>query len=270
MNHGATSTLEITTPEGVVFALPLAGPVTRFLAFLVDWGCVMVLANLISLVVGLFGIVSRDLAMALTIAAYFIVSIGYGIVTEWYWRGQTIGKRVLNLRVMDARGMRLQFNQVVIRNLLRFVDGLPAWYFVGGVACLVNRQAQRLGDIAANTIVVRQPKLQAPDLNQLMADKYNSFNDHPHLAARLRQGSTPQEAGVALSALLRRNDMDPQARVELFETIAGHFKSKVAFPPEVTEGLSDERYVRNVVDVLFRSPTAQSGGHGPPYKSTRQ
>ena len=78
---------------------------------------------------------------------------------EWRWRGQTIGKRLLRLRVVDAEGMRLQFNQIVTRNLLRFVDSLPAFYFVGGLACWLSPKCQRLGDIAANTIVIRNPRV---------------------------------------------------------------------------------------------------------------
>jgi len=173
-------------------------------------------------------------------------------VLEWFWRGQTLGKRLLRLRVMDAQGLRLQFSQIVIRNLLRFVDMLPAFYLVGGIACLASRRAQRLSDFAANTIVVRNPKIQEPDLDQLLAGKFNSLREYPHLAARLHQRVSPGEARVALQALIRRDELNAQERVELFSEIAAHLRSLVEFPPETTEGITDEQYVRNVVDVLFR------------------
>ena len=67
---------------------------------------------------------------------YFVVWIGYGILFEWFWRGQTPGKRLFRLRVMDVNGLRLQFHQILMRNLLRAVDSLPACYLVGGLACL--------------------------------------------------------------------------------------------------------------------------------------
>ena len=86
---------------------------------------------------------------------------------------------------MDEQGLRLKFSQVVIRNLLRPVDGLPLAYLLGGLACLISKRAQRLGDLAAGTIVVRHPTIFQPDLDQLMAGKYNSFRDYPHLEARL-------------------------------------------------------------------------------------
>ncbi len=77
----------------------------------------------------------------------------------------------MRLRVTDVHGLQLQFSQVVIRNLLRFVDSLPALYLVGGAACLINRRAQRLGDFAANTIVVWNPRVDEPNLDQLLGGK---------------------------------------------------------------------------------------------------
>jgi len=133
------------------------------------------------------------------------------------------------------------------------VDALPAFYFVGGVTCWLNPQCQRLGDIAANTIVIRNPRVAEPDLDQLLAGKYNSLRQYPHLAARLRQRVSPAEADVALQALLRREEFDPADRVELFGELAGHFQAKVEFPAEATDGVADEQYLRNVVDVLYRT-----------------
>jgi uncharacterized RDD family membrane protein YckC len=252
MDRGKTNTLLIRTPEGIVFSLLLAGPVTRFLAWLIDLACITMLAMLAGTLLGILGWVSPDLARAINVLAYFFISIGYGILTEWFWRGQTLGKRLLRLRVMDAEGMRLQFSQIAIRNLLRSVDMLPALYLVGGTACLLTARAQRLGDLAANTIVVRNPKIREPDLDQVLAGKYNSLRDYSHLTARLRQRISPAEAGVALQAVLRRDELEDKARVELFADIAGHFRTLAEFPPEAVESITDEQYVRNVVDVVFR------------------
>jgi hypothetical protein len=198
-------------------------------------------------------VLGPGIAIALYVLGSFIISIGYGIYFEWAWRGQTIGKRLLRLRVMDVEGMRLQFNQIVVRNLLRFVDSLPFFYFVGGVTCWLNRRSQRVGDIAANTVVVRNPRLAEPDLDQVLAGKFNSLRQFPHLAARLRQNVAPAEADIALQSLLRRDQFDPVSRVELFAELAAHFRAKVAFPPEATDGVADEQYLRNVVDVLYRT-----------------
>ncbi len=126
------------------------------------------------------------------------------------------------------------------------------FYLVGGMACVLSRHAQRLGDFAAGTVVVRNPRHREPDLDQILGGRFNSLAEHPHLAARLKQRVTAQEAGIALRALLRRDQLEPEARLELFSDLAAHFRAAVEFPLEATESLADEQYVRNVVDILFR------------------
>ena len=249
---GKTNTLMIRTPEGVIFSMLLASPVTRSLAWAVDLACVTAVMSIIGSVVSALGIVSMDVAGALSMVLYFLLSVGYGITTEWLWRGQTVGKRLLQLRVVDVQGLKLQFSQVVIRNLLRFFDSLPAFYFVGGTSCLLSSKSQRLGDIAANTVVIRTPELADPDVDQLIAGKFNSLRGYPHLCARLRQQVSPAEAGVALQSLLRRNELDPAARISLFKEVADHFRQVVEFPEDATYGITDEQYIRDVVDILFR------------------
>jgi hypothetical protein len=129
---------------------------------------------------------------------------------------------------------------------------LPALYLVGGLACLFNKRAQRLGDFAANTVVVWNPRIAEPDLNQLLESKYNSFREYPHIEARLRQNVTPLEAQIAVESIVRRNDLEPGARVELFHELSVYFESIVSFPQEAIDGISDEQYVRNVVEALLR------------------
>ena len=250
-----TAELQIRTPEGIVFSQLLAGPVTRCIAWLLDLFCVMVLVQFMAWLSLLLGMLSSNLAIAFYTLGYFILSIGYSIACEWAWRGQTIGKKMLRLRVIDAEGMRLQFNQIVTRNLLRFVDALPACYFVGGLSCILTRNCQRLGDIAANTVVVRYRRVTEPDVEQVLKGKFNSLRAYPHLAARLRQRVSPGEAALALQALLRRDQFDPVARIELFSELATHFHAKVQFPSEAAEGITDEQFLRNVVDVIYRART---------------
>lgn len=247
-----TQTLTVRTPEGVVFATRLAGPVLRFLAWGVDILCISLAGNVIGFIAALLNLISADVARGISIFLYFVVTLSYSIVLEWAWRGQTIGKRLLRLRVVDVEGMRLRPSQVVVRNLLRAIDFMPAFYVVGGLACLFSRRAQRLGDIAANTVVIRLPRLETPDVEQLLAGKFNSLRQYPHLEARLRQRVLPAEADLALRALMRRDEFEPAARIKLFGELAASFRELVTFPPEATDGIADEQYVRNVVDSLFR------------------
>jgi uncharacterized RDD family membrane protein YckC len=257
MNEVRANHLIIRTPEGIVFSFLLASPVTRFLAYCVDLGCISALAALLRIVIVLLQVVSLDFGAAAGVLMFFALQIGYGMACEWGWRGQTIGKRLLRLRVMDAQGLRVQFSQIAIRNLLRAVDFLPGFYLLGGLVAWFSPRTQRLGDLAASTVVTRMPKVEQPDLEQVTPGKFNSLRQHPHLEARLRQKISPVEAQLALQALLRRNEFEPASRAELFTRLGAHFRALVEFPPDAVEGITDEQYLRNVVDVVFRPRTAK-------------
>lgn len=249
------SRLRIRTPDGVEFALPLAGPVSRFLAWGIDFAVVAAAWVALVLVLGVVGLVSPDLSAILMLFGTFLLPFAYSMLFEWQWRGRTPGKRALGLRVVDAEGLKLQPGQIVLRNLLRAVDFLPAFYLLGGLACCLQRRHQRLGDVAANTVVVRTPRPEQPDLDRILTDRPNSLRSVPHLAARLRDQIPADEAALALEALVRRDQLDPEARVELFRELAGHFRERVRFPAEVVEDLADEQYIRNVVDLVHRPST---------------
>lgn len=248
--------LRLRTPEGVEFSLPLANPFMRFVAWLIDCMAIAASILLLAALAGVLGIVSFDVAGAFVTFAAFVVAVGYGMTLEWVWRGQTIGKRIMRLRVIDAQGLRLRFSQVVVRNLLRPVDMLPKMYLVGGIACFVSRLGQRLGDLAANTVVIRLPTPLAYDPTQVLGGKYNSFRAHPHLIGRLRQSIGPLDAQLALQALQRREQLDPAARLQVYRELAAHFRALVAFPDDATLGLSDEQYLRNCVDVIYTQRAA--------------
>jgi hypothetical protein len=153
--------------------------------------------------------------------------------------------------VVDAQGLRLQLSQVMLRNLLRLVDMLPAVYLVGGIACFCSRNCQRLGDLAAGTVVARVRTPRAPDLEQVAPAKYNSLLAYPHLAARLRSLASPDAVSMAVEAVSRRDGYDPLARIDVFRELAEYFQSLVAFPEGAREGLTDEQFVRSVLRVIY-------------------
>ncbi len=243
--------LEIETPEGVVFSYALATPAARCVAWCVDAAAILALTYLAGKVTNAVADIDKDWAGAMHALFFFVIQMGYGMVLEWRWRGQTLGKRLLGLRVIDARGMRLHFSQIAIRNILRAVDSLPYFYLIGGIAAFVNRRCQRLGDLAANTVVAREREWREPDINQIAPEKYNSLLAYPHLAVRLRSRVTPAIAALTADALVRRDQLDPIARARLFDELADHFRSLVTFPDEVAEGLTSEQYVRSVMQVVF-------------------
>ena len=244
--------IEIRTPEGVAFSLYLAGPYTRFLAWLVDVFIIAAVSSSVITGAQTLGLLFGGIAIAIATVFLFAFSFAYRIVMEWKFRGQTIGKRLFRLRVVDISGLRLQFSQIVLRNLLRLVDMVPVGYLVGGVTMLLNKNNQRLGDIAANCIVTYLPRDGAPDFAQVLPGKYNSFRDFPHLEGRLRQQVSPEEANLLVQSLLRRDDLDAGERVALYRELADHFREKTEFPEAAVVGITAEQYLRNVVDSVFR------------------
>ncbi|MCK5920790.1 MAG: RDD family protein, partial [Methylococcales bacterium] len=260
---GKTTTLEIRTPEGVSFRVPIASPFSRCLALSIDIAVISALTLILIYVINILasmavaipgiGKVLKDFSSASMIIVQFVVITFYGMITEWLWRGQTLGKRLMKLRVIDERGLPLAVKQIIIRNLFRNLDILPSmFYLIGGVSCLFTKRCQRIGDIAAGTLVIRESEVEKPAINELISSSENSFSSHPHLEARLRQKTTPDEARVALDALTRRDELTPDDGLRVFSKIADYFREVAEFPDEITMGLSDEQYVRNVVDTLFR------------------
>lgn len=269
--NGRTNLLTIRTPEGIEFSMQLAGPTTRFFAWLIDFAIILIAISTINVIlyqIALMGravsIVIADSLFGLAVVSAFAINIGYGMVLEWFWRGQTVGKYALRLRVIDEQGLRLQFSQIAIRNLLRLVDSLPALYLVGGIACILTKRCQRLGDFAANTVVTYTPRIAEPDFAQILGGKYNSLRDYPHVEARLRQRVSAEEARIALQAVMRRDALEPKARVDLFRELAAHFKKLAPIPEEALVGVADEQFIRNVVDCLFRP----QGASAPPELGT--
>lgn len=250
------------TPEGVAFDIPLAGPFSRCLALAIDVAVVLAgtllvaqVLNFLSLVassVPVLGRVLADFGSGTVIVMQFVISIGYGMATEWLWSGRTLGKRIMKLRVIDERGLALGLKQVVIRNLFRVLDMAPStFYLLGGISCVLTKRCQRLGDIAAGTLVIRELEPTPPEIEEFVRAEKNSFASLPHLEARLRQRTTPEEARLVLDAVTRRNELDPPARLELFARLADYFREFAEFPEETTIGLSDEQYVRNIAASLF-------------------
>jgi uncharacterized RDD family membrane protein YckC len=247
----ASDGLEIRTPEGVPFSIPLAGAGARMMALFIDLLAILAILTTGLSVFRAFERLAPDVIGGIITLAYFGVSTAYGIVLEIWWNGQTLGKRLFGLRVMDRGARPARPAQFLIRNLLRPVDSLPALYLLGAASCWLTRHRQRLGDLAAGTVVVRTGVSVRADWSQLGREKYNSLREHPALAARLRQRTGPELAGLALDAVLRREELTPEARVAVFGILAERLRGLVEFPAEAVEALSDEQYVRRAVEVLY-------------------
>jgi uncharacterized RDD family membrane protein YckC len=158
--------LNIETPENVAFGYQIAGIGSRFLAALVDTLLITLLQSLVILILFLFlnalfdfslddlGDLGSWLFAAAGLLA-FTFYWGYYIFFEMIWNGQSPGKRWVGLRVLRADGTPVTLSESIIRNLVRLVDFLPAYYGIGVITMFIDERSRRLGDLAAGTLVVR-------------------------------------------------------------------------------------------------------------------
>lgn len=197
--------LDVATPERVQVSLPIAGIGTRAMAYLVDlailFAALMVVFFVTSLVipdmlkaVEVLSGVERAVGGLLIFAALW----GYWTTMEIVWRGQTIGKRLLRIRVVKADGSPVGIFESAVRNLLRIVDFFPVCYPAGLITMLIDTRHRRLGDLLAGTMLVREEKI---DLKR-------------YAAARASQLSA-QELEVVTGFLARFDALEPDAQLKL-------------------------------------------------------
>lgn len=247
-----TAELTIATAEGVLFRLPLAGPASRLYALLLDAAIVLGVVNGVGLLVYRIFAKAPGFGFMVITLAEFAIGFAYSALMEGLWNGQTIGKRLFHLRVIDQEGLPLKIEQAWVRNLMRVFDALPFTYLVGGLSVLSSPIMQRFGDRVAGTLVVRQTPLAAPAEEFWMRQKYNSFIDSPAIAMKLRRAATPELATLIQDALRRRNDLAVYARREIYRDLATYLQCEISpFPEELVERLSDEQYLINAAGVLF-------------------
>lgn len=152
----------LDTPESVAVAYPIAGVGSRFLAILIDSLVQIIISIAIAIVIYVAynalgsGSVASYVALALGVIGAFCVLLGYYILFEIVWNGQTPGKRAMRLRVIQTSGYPVTPFAVLIRNVLRLIDFLPAYYAAGVLCMFINKQSRRLGDLAAGTMVIKE------------------------------------------------------------------------------------------------------------------
>jgi uncharacterized RDD family membrane protein YckC len=173
----------IDTPENVTFGYTIAGIGSRFIGALVDTGLLVLALLLLNIAISLLLAWLADSAppqpidaeptpdwiAGLLIAVYALINFGiiwgYYLAFELLWNGQTPGKRLSNTQVVRENGAPAEFAEVAIRNVVRIIDFLPFAYALGFVVMFSNRRSRRLGDFAANTLVIkRQDSVKLSDL----------------------------------------------------------------------------------------------------------
>jgi uncharacterized RDD family membrane protein YckC len=247
---------EVLTTEKVPFSYRVAGLGSRFLAWMIDLLVILGLDALAVLVATVFLVARPGLALALIFLGQFVVMWGYFLLFEWLWHGQTPGKRLLGIRVIQWRGTALTFFQAAVRNLLRFVDSLPIPAplgpgLLGFVVAACNREQRRLGDLAADTLVVHVERNVRP---VLALTEGPSEADRQRLALlRQRLGQLDRDQKQTLLDLcLRRDQLRIPERARLFQAAAQFFQKRLDLAPE--EYQSAEKFVLQMAAVLSERP----------------
>ena len=232
--------VSIPTPEGVEVELTLAGIGSRFIAALIDHLIkIAITIAVIIAVIGVAGLAGSEttdtgwIAIAIFFVLVFLIWTAYDIAFETLAAGQTPGKRWTGLRVVKIGGSPVGFMASSIRNLLRFVDYIPGSYGVGMISVLVTRLNQRLGDIAAGTVVVREwkPPEAAPGMPLAMPPPPPEMVDY--LSSWDVSSVTPQDLVTIRRFLERRHHLTPSARAHLAAELAQKMRPKVAGAPDM-------------------------------------
>jgi uncharacterized RDD family membrane protein YckC len=157
---------QVETPEGIRIGLHAAGALPRARAWLID--CIIFVAMLMAASAALSALGSAGFGIYMLVL--FTLLWGYPILFETLWHGQTPGKKMFDLRVVNANGTPVTWLASITRNLLRTVDMLPFGYAIGLVSCWFDPFGRRLGDLAAGTLVVyTDPKFKPGAVIQALA-----------------------------------------------------------------------------------------------------
>jgi uncharacterized RDD family membrane protein YckC len=243
---------QVVTTEKVPFNYRVAGLGSRFLAWLVDVLFVLVLLFM-GVLVGMVVEIRREgVGQAVIFLWAFALAWGYFLLFEWLWQGQTPGKRLLGIRVIQWSGTAITFYQAAVRTILRAADALPLPHplgvgLVGFAAAACNRENRRLGDLAAGTLVVHVERRPRPirALQEAGAEA-----DRARLALlrqRLAQLDREQKQTV-LDLCLRRDQLRVAERARLFAAAAAYLQSRLDVQPDAYE--SPEKFVLRLASVL--------------------
>lgn len=223
------------TPEGVVLEFETAGVATRILAGAVDLAIQVVLLLAVSFAALAVAAAGADggVGAAFLYIAAFLVLFGYPVAFETLWRGRTPGKALMGIRVVTVEAAPIRFRHAAVRAILALLDKLVLFGVIGIVTILVTARNQRLGDLAAGTLVLRERTGAPPPVAV-------TFSPPPGLesfAASLDLTALGDELFLLVrSFLLRADEMAPGPRWELARRLADDAVRRVrATPPPGTQ-----------------------------------
>ena len=238
---------QVLTTERVPFSYRVAGLGSRTLAWLIDFALIGVLSVAGILFFTVLDIRREGFGTAFAFLWMFAVYWGYFLLFEWLWNGQTLGKRSLGIRVIQSKGTSLTFSHSAVRNLVRFVDALPGLYAVGFAVAACNRENRRLGDFAADTLVVHVEQRAKP-IRALIGGRGEADRARLSLWRQRLASLEREQKQTVLDLCLRRDQLHVAERTRLFRSAALYFESRLELAPDEYE--SDEKFVLQLAAVL--------------------
>jgi uncharacterized RDD family membrane protein YckC len=204
----------VEIPGGINLEAQVVGPIPRFFAFAIDLvirGIVIFVLSLLSIPFGSFGLGGGFFLIFL-----FIIEWLYPVLFEVYMRGQTPGKKLLGISVINDDLSPVTLGTSMVRNLLRTVDFLPLFYLAGLISMLSNRRFQRLGDMAAGTLVISVPESARPAVmkdiqplapaTSLLRSEQSSIVDFLQRSQQLSEPRQQELASILVGVTHDKND----------------------------------------------------------------
>jgi|LSQX01.2.fsa_nt_gb uncharacterized RDD family membrane protein YckC len=241
--EGMRNIYHVKTPENVTLEFELAGVGTRGIAVIID----TLFQYLILLVVLFISYLILDddyinmmyseentVYIVLAILLIFIVQVGYFLLSEFFTKGSTLGKKIVGLKVIMANGEPISFTASLVRNLLRIGDMLPGIYGVGIFAVVLNKRYMRIGDLAANTVVVKVKKRKADfsGINNIGTERQNMF-------------ISPKEEALLIEYNERiRDKKNPLYSETLENMLYHHFYNKLGSLPNLPGNFNRRTYLK--------------------------
>ncbi len=216
----------VITPENVRITYDTAGIGARFVALIID--SLIQTAVMIICIIALFSVdadwLNGEMAGVVMIALYAFLYLGYFFIFEIATKGRTPGKMAAKLRVIRENGEPAGVTSVLLRNVLRVVDALPAFYAIGVVTMFLTPQARRLGDLVGGTIVVYDQVRRLPKTAEELLMREADANEAAH--GDLSFQLTSREMSLLSDFLQRSEKLNKKVRQSLERTLCERFCGK--------------------------------------------
>ncbi|MDM4017028.1 RDD family protein [Roseiconus lacunae] len=251
------TTIGVVTPENIAFEYQLAGPFRRLPAYLIDfairWGLVILIWVALMVIGGMLSVISAfpgSLGQAMFVIGIFVIHWFYGTILEAYFNGRTVGKWLCGIRVIEIDGRPVSPRSALLRNLLRVADlapvaaintyqpEMPLLYviptgIVGLTTTMMTRRMQRLGDLAAGTMVVvdeRKWQLPVVKVDDARVPALASFIPGDYLITR-------KMARTLATYAERRHFMTPPRRREIARKLSDPLIERFEFRKDIDPDL---------------------------------